>query len=122
MLRVRREKLPHQQGDPRCRPDRTEEVLPEGAQAHPAQGITEEVVASCRLSEGRENWPVLSFSGGCQALFAGNGPLKLTTVRRGVAQLVEHRSPKPAVERSSRSAPVSPLRAAHLRSVPEPRP
>ena len=25
---------------------------------------------------------------------------------RGVAQLVEHRSPKPAVERSSRSAPV----------------
>src|SRR5438128_1314154 len=86
MHRVRGPQLPHAEGNPGRQPAGAEEVLPQGAQAHDPQGVAEEVSD-------------LSLVQSPLSLDRGPG------TNRGVAQLVEHWSPKPAVERSSRSAP-----------------
>src|SRR5262245_42757340 len=95
MHRLRVAELPHREGDPRAEPARTEEVLPQGTETHRSQGIAEEVEYSPPPSPDGDN-------GEARRLIARAG---FPGRRRGVAQLVEHWSPKPAVERSSRSAP-----------------
>src|SRR5262245_66457714 len=46
MLGLRGAQLPHPQGDARRRPARAEKRLPQGTQAHAAQGIAEKIVGS----------------------------------------------------------------------------
>src|SRR5260370_35379813 len=83
----------------------TEKILSQIKQTHPSQVILEEVVASgpwrAGSSTARFSRVPLRIDWGSYASdeALGHG------FWRGVAQLVEHRSPKPAVERSSRSAP-----------------
>src|SRR5947209_10966262 len=43
VYRLRRPQLPHPEGDPRRQPAGAEKILPQGTQAHAAQGITEEM-------------------------------------------------------------------------------
>src|SRR5260370_5943494 len=105
MLRVWQSQLPHAQRNPRGGPACTEKILSQRTQTHPSQGITEEVVASgpwrAPSSTARFSRVPLRIDWGSYASdeALGHG------FWRGVAQLVEHRSPKPAVERSRRSAP-----------------
>src|SRR4051794_21858257 len=94
MHRVRRPQLPHAEGDSRRGSPRAEEVLSQGAQAHAAQGIAQEVVVSCQWSVVSEQW-----------YFTDNRSLATDNYPRGVAQLAEQPSPKRQVERSTRSAP-----------------
>src|SRR5436190_23963688 len=95
---LRGPQLPHAEGDARRRPAGAEEVLPQGAQAHAAQGIAEEVKDEGRRmkDEKDEDMPLRLFS---------SFILLPSSFGRGVAQLVEQPSPKRQVERSSRSAP-----------------
>src|SRR4051794_22231780 len=88
---VRREELPHPQGDAGGGATGAEEVLLAREEAHASQGIAEEVTFGSRIQAG--------------------GPASKTrrAVRyaTSVAQLVEHRSPKPAVGGSIPSARAS---------------
>src|SRR5580704_10706095 len=104
---LRLPQLPHAERNARRRTVGAKEVLPQRAQAHPAQRIQEEVrnleERFMKALGWRERGLVVSS-------FHDSSSCILQWNRRGVAQLVEHWSPKPAVERSSRSAPVGLLR------------
>ena len=131
---LRGPQLPGPEGDPRREPAGAEEVLPPRAEAYAAQGVAEEVRShgwksrpgqsgpdgSSRFAP--RDWPGGPSSQGTSAV--DNGGLHrsagVRTITRGsrpagslcvdlryatsVAQLVEHRSPKPAVGGSIPSA------------------
>src|SRR5579884_44621 len=106
---LRRPELPDPEGDARRQPSGAEEVLPQGTQAYPAQGVAEEVAIGTKLPGGQERigsekW-ARSRPPSVRVTLHHPGRPPGTIADRGVAQLVEHWSPKPAVERSSRSAP-----------------
>jgi hypothetical protein len=93
--------LPHPKRNARDGTPRVEKVLPQGAQAHGSQRIKEKVKRQ------KEKHAESDLRGDrCLVSFAFILLPFSFARRRGVAQLAEQRSPKPQVERSSRSAPV----------------
>src|SRR5205085_11761414 len=78
VLGVRRPQLPHPEGDARGQPAGAEEVLPQGAQAHAAQGIAEEVARSEQRSARRAGE---TLSESCPFSVGANRGEKLTADR-----------------------------------------